>query len=88
MGWIAWIVLGGVAFWIGIMTVRRITGGGVRLGIIVEILVGIAGAFFGSLILKLFGVQEKLAFNLNTLLVAVGGATVLLILLNLIRGRR
>lgn len=82
MGWLAWIVLGGVA---GIIA-SKITHA--RMGLVVDIIAGIAGAFIGSFIMSLFGVQEILAFNWNTLLVATGGAVVLLFLLHMIRGNR
>lgn len=80
MGWLAWIVLGGAAGLIASILTHA------RMGLFVDIIAGIAGAFLGSFILKLFGVQEILAFNWNTLLVATGGAIVILFLLHLIRG--
>jgi uncharacterized membrane protein YeaQ/YmgE (transglycosylase-associated protein family) len=81
MGWLAWIILGGVAGWIASMITHA------RMGLIVDIIAGIVGAFLGSFILKLFGVQEILAFNFNTLLVAIGGAIVVLFVLHLFRAR-
>jgi uncharacterized membrane protein YeaQ/YmgE (transglycosylase-associated protein family) len=81
MGWLAWIILGGAAGWIASILTHA------RMGLIVDIIAGIVGAFLGAFILKLFGVQEILAFNFNTLLVAIGGAVVVLFLLHLIRGR-
>ena len=80
MGWLAWIVLGGAAGLIASLLTDA------RMGLIVDVLAGIAGAFLGSFLLKLFGVQEILAFNFNTLLVAIGGAVIVLFLLHLIRG--
>ena len=57
------------------------------MGIIGNVFVGIIGASLGSWILGLMGGIEPLTFSLPTLLVAVGGAVVLLFLLNLISGR-
>jgi uncharacterized membrane protein YeaQ/YmgE (transglycosylase-associated protein family) len=56
-------------------------------GIIWNIIVGIIGALAGSWILGLLGVTEPLTFSFITFLVAVGGAVVLLLVFNLIRGR-
>ncbi len=82
MGWLAWIVLGGAAGLIASLLTQA------RMGLIVDILAGIGGAFLGAFVLHLFGVQEILAFNFNTLLVATGGAVAVLFLLHLLRGNR
>lgn len=82
MGWIAWIVLGGLAGWVASM----LTGN--SKGIIGNVIVGIIGAFAGSWILSFFGTTQPLTFSFSTFLVAVGGAVALLFLVNLISGRR
>lgn len=84
MEWLAWIVLGGFAGWIASI----ITKNNARMGIIGNIIVGILGAFAGTFILSLMGVEGMTGFNFYTFLVATGGAVVLLFLFNLIRGRR
>ena len=83
MGWIAWIVLGGLAGWVASMLTRN----NARMGIIWNIIVGIIGALLGSWILGLLGVSKPLDFSFVTFLIALGGAVVLLFLVNLIRGR-
>lgn len=83
MSWIAWIVLGGLAGWVASM----LTKNNARMGIVWNIIVGIIGALLGSWILGLLGITEPLNFDFTTFLVAVGGAVVLLFLVNLIRGR-
>jgi uncharacterized membrane protein YeaQ/YmgE (transglycosylase-associated protein family) len=50
--------------------------------------VGIIGAFAGSFILSLLNVKGMTGFNVYTFFVALLGATVLLWLFNMIRGRR
>lgn len=82
MGWIAWIVLGGLAGWVASI----ITKNNARMGIIWNIIVGIIGAVAGSWILGMFDIIEPLTFSFTTFLVAVGGAVVLLFLINIIRG--
>ena len=84
MDWLAWIVLGGFAGWFASI----LTKNNARMGIIANIIVGIIGAFAGTFLLNLIGVQGMTGFNFYTFLVAVGGASVLLFLFNIIRGRR
>jgi len=83
MNWLAWIVLGGIAGWIASM----LTHNNARMGLLANIVVGIIGSFAATYILSLLGIAGTTGFNFYSLLVAVGGATLLLWLLNLIRGR-
>jgi uncharacterized membrane protein YeaQ/YmgE (transglycosylase-associated protein family) len=76
MGIIAWIVLGGIAGWIASI----IAGNNSQQGIIGNIIVGIVGAFIGGFIFKLFGGEGVTGFNLWSLIVAVAGATLLLLI--------
>lgn len=84
MDWLAWIVLGGLAGWVASI----LTKNNARMGILANIIVGIIGAFAGSFLLNLIGVQGMTGFNVYTFLVAVGGAVVLLFLFSMVRGRR
>jgi uncharacterized membrane protein YeaQ/YmgE (transglycosylase-associated protein family) len=84
MSWLAWIVLGGMAGWIASLLTRN----SARMGLIANILVGVIGAFVGTFLLKQFGTKGMSGFNFYTFLVAILGATVLLWLFNIIRGRR
>lgn len=83
MGIISWIILGGLAGWIASMITNR-NG---EQGIIANIVVGIIGAFLGGLIMSLLGGSGVTGFNLYSLLVAIGGATVALLIYKAIRGR-
>ena len=84
MGWLAWIIIGAVAGWIASM----IAGTNDRQGCIVDIIVGIVGAFIGGILIQfLTGRPFDMGFNLPSLLVAVLGAFVLLVLVKLVRGR-
>ncbi|MEA4889032.1 MAG: GlsB/YeaQ/YmgE family stress response membrane protein [Clostridiaceae bacterium] len=84
MDWLAWIILGGLAGWVASL----LTKNNARMGILANIIVGIIGAFAGTFLLNLIGVQGMTGFNFYTFLVAVGGAVVLLFLFNIIRGKR
>jgi uncharacterized membrane protein YeaQ/YmgE (transglycosylase-associated protein family) len=80
---IAWIVIGGLAGWLASVMVR---GGG--MGIIMDIVVGIVGAFIGGLIVQLFGGTGFTGFNLWSFIVALIGAVILLAVVRLVTGRR
>jgi uncharacterized membrane protein YeaQ/YmgE (transglycosylase-associated protein family) len=86
MGWLAWIILGGVAGWIASM----ITKNNSTMGLFGNILVGILGAFAGNFLLNLIGGTSltSFGFNITTLLIAIGGAIVLLLLFNWVRRKR
>lgn len=86
MGWLAWIILGGVAGWIASMITRN-NG---SMGLIGNILVGILGAFAGNFLINLINGSgvASFGFNVTTFIIAIGGAVVLLIIFNLIRRRR
>lgn len=84
MTWLAWIILGGMAGWIASM----LTKNNARMGLLANILIGIIGAFVGTFLLNQFGAKGMSGFNIYTLLVAILGATVLLWLFNMLRGRR
>lgn len=74
MNFIAWIIFGALAGWFASM----LAGTNAQQGILGNIIVGILGAFIGGFIVQLLGGQGVTGFNLWSLLVAVGGAVVLL----------
>jgi len=84
MGIIAWIVLGLIA---GALA-KLIMPGRDPGGIIVTMLIGIAGAIVGGFLFSLFGGGGVTGVNLGSIVVAVVGALVLLFLYRLFMGRR
>lgn len=74
MGMISWIVMGLVA---GALA-KWIMPGDDPGGIIVTILIGIAGAFVGGFIGTLVGLGSVSGFDLVSLALAIGGAVILL----------
>jgi len=86
MGWLAWIILGGVAGWIASLLTRNND----RIGLLGNIFVGILGAFAGNFLLNLINGSglASFGFNFTTFLIAIGGAIVLLVIFNWIRKRR
>jgi len=84
LGFIGWIVLGGLAGWVASM----IMGNNASQGLIGNIVVGIVGGLLGGFIFGLFGGAGVTGFNLWSFLVALVGASVLLFLWRLITGRK
>lgn len=79
MNILLWIILGALAGWIASMVMRS------NQGILLDIVVGIVGAFLGGLIFNLFGASGVTGFNFYSLLVAVIGAIVLLWIVKAVR---
>ncbi|MGA9868800.1 MAG: GlsB/YeaQ/YmgE family stress response membrane protein [Acetobacteraceae bacterium] len=83
MGWIAWIILGLIAGFIASKIVNK-----EGQGFIIDLVLGIVGAIIGGIIFNAFGAAGVTGFNLWSLLVAVIGAIVLLVIYHAIFGRR
>lgn len=84
---ILWLVVGGVIGWIASLIMN--TDG--QQGIVLNVVVGIAGAAIGGLLISpLMGVAtiNQDAFSLGALLVSLLGAVVLLGIVNLLRHGR
>ena len=83
MSIIAWIVLGLVA---GFIASRLVTGSG--KGLVVDLVLGVAGAFVGGGLFHLIGGTGVTGFNLWSVLVAVLGAMLVLVAYHAISGHR
>ncbi len=84
MNIIIWIIFGALAGWIASMIMNK----NKQMGAIANIVVGIIGAFIGGYIMDFFGAQGITGFNLQSLIVAVVGAVLLLYVIGLLRGGR
>jgi uncharacterized membrane protein YeaQ/YmgE (transglycosylase-associated protein family) len=80
MGWFSWIIMGGIA---GALA-KWIMPGDDPGGIFVTILIGIAGGFLGGFIGTQLGIGAVTGFNIMSLLLAIGGAIILLLAYRLI----
>jgi uncharacterized membrane protein YeaQ/YmgE (transglycosylase-associated protein family) len=80
MSLFAWIILGLVAGFIASKIVNR-TGE----GFVLDILLGIVGAVTGGWLFKLFGMHGVTGLNIYSLVVAICGAAVLLVVYHTIR---
>jgi uncharacterized membrane protein YeaQ/YmgE (transglycosylase-associated protein family) len=83
MSIIAWLILGLIAGFIASKIVNR-SGEGVVL----DIVLGIVGAFVGGFLFSLAGAAPVTGFNIYSLVVAVIGAIVVLVVYHAIVGRR
>ena len=81
MSFLAWIVLGLIAGFVGSKLVNK-TGEGVVL----DIILGIIGAVVGGYLFSMFGAHGVTGLNLYSLFVAVVGAVVVLVIYHAIRG--
>jgi uncharacterized membrane protein YeaQ/YmgE (transglycosylase-associated protein family) len=82
MSFIAWIVLGLIAGFIGSKLVNK-RGEGMFL----DIILGIIGAFVGGWLFTTFGMAGVTGLNLYSMLVAVVGAVVVLVIYHAIARR-
>jgi len=80
---IGWIILGLIA---GFISSRIVNKSGE--GFFLDIVLGIIGAIVGGFIFSLFGASGVTGFNIYSLIVAVIGAIVVLVVYHAIVGRR
>jgi uncharacterized membrane protein YeaQ/YmgE (transglycosylase-associated protein family) len=83
MGIIAWIVLGAIAGWI----TNMIMGGGE--GVIATIILGIVGAVVGGWLAgTVLKVADVTGINIESIVVAVIGAVIVVAIYRMVMGRR
>jgi uncharacterized membrane protein YeaQ/YmgE (transglycosylase-associated protein family) len=80
MSFLAWIVLGLVAGFVGSKIVNK-TGE----GLILDIVLGIVGAIVGGWLFSMFGAHGVTGLNLYSFAVAIVGAIVVLVVYHAIR---
>jgi uncharacterized membrane protein YeaQ/YmgE (transglycosylase-associated protein family) len=83
MGWLAWLVVGAVAGWLASLVMKTNR----RQGLIMDIIVGIVGAFIGGFLFNQFDTAGVTGFNIWSVFVAFTGAVVLLAVIRLVNGR-
>jgi uncharacterized membrane protein YeaQ/YmgE (transglycosylase-associated protein family) len=83
MSFLAWIILGLIAGFIGSKLVNRRGE-----GVVLDILLGIVGAFVGGWLFTSFGRAGVTGLNLYSMVVAVIGAVVVLVIYHALSRRR
>ena len=81
MGFLSWIVMGLIA---GVLAKFIMPGKGPE-GIVITILIGIAGAFVGGFVGSLLGLGNVTGFDIGSFLLAIGGSVLLLILYGIVK---
>ena len=80
MGIIIWLVIGGIVGWLASLIMRT----DAQQGILLNIVVGIVGAFIGGLVFS-GGTINNAPLNVTSFLVSLVGAVILLAIVNLFR---
>jgi uncharacterized membrane protein YeaQ/YmgE (transglycosylase-associated protein family) len=83
MGIIIWLVIGGICGWLASIIMRT----DAQQGILMNIVVGIVGAFLGGLIFSRGDINDA-PLDLTSFLVSLVGAVILLAIVNLFRRGR
>lgn len=83
MGFIGWIILGGLAGWVASM----VAGTDARQGLLGNIVAGVIGGVVGGWVFGLFGGSGVTGFNFWSFLVALVGAIIVLFIWKAISGR-
>ena len=83
MSIIAWLILGLIAGFIASKIVNK-TG----QGLVLDMVLGIVGAFVGGFLFNSFGGAGVTGFNIYSMIVAVIGAVIVLVVYHAITGRR
>jgi uncharacterized membrane protein YeaQ/YmgE (transglycosylase-associated protein family) len=84
---IVWLIVGGLVGWVASIIMHT----NAQQGILLNVIVGIVGAFIAGYVLTPFlGIStiNQNNFSLPALLVSLGGAVILLFVVSLFRGRR
>src|SRR6187397_3040214 len=87
MEWLSWIIVGAIAGWLAGLLVKGDEG----LGVIGHVLLGLVGALLGGYVVSLLTNNDPMdgVFDISTLVTAVVGAVVLVLLGSMVmRGRR
>ncbi len=79
MGILLWIVFGAIAGWVASMIMKSSNG------LLFDILLGIVGAVIGGWVMTAFGQGGVTGFNLYSLVVAVIGSVLLIVVVRAVR---
>lgn len=86
MEWFSWIIVGAIAGWLAGLLVKGDEG----LGVIGHVVLGLVGAILGGFTVSLLTNNDPMdgVFDISTIVTAVVGAVVLVLLGSMIMGRR
>ena len=81
MGFLIWLIVGGIIGWIASMIMRT----DAQQGVILNVVVGIIGAVIAGLILGGGNINNSDPLNITNILYSLLGAIILLAVVNLVR---
>ncbi|SPM35701.1 Uncharacterized membrane protein YeaQ/YmgE, transglycosylase-associated protein family [Mycobacterium rhizamassiliense] len=84
LGVIGWIIIGGLAGWVG----SKLMGTDAQMGVVLNIAVGIIGGLIGGFLLRGFGVDVAGGGLLFSFMTCLAGAVILLGIVKVITGGR
>lgn len=87
VNFIVWLIVGGLIGWVASMIMRT----NAQQGILLNVVVGIVGAFVAGFLLTPFlgiGTINQSNFSIPAMVVSLGGAIILLAIVNLFRRGR
>lgn len=86
MEWLTWLIVGAIAGWLAGLLVKGDEG----MGVIMHIVLGIVGALLGGWVVSQVTGNDPMdgVFDVSTILTAVVGAVVVVIIANMVMGNR
>ena len=81
IGWIAAIIVGGIAGWLAEQFMKS------QMGLVMNIVLGIVGAFVGGWLFTKFGHVGVTGFNIYSMIVAIIGAVIVLLIYHAVARR-
>lgn len=78
------IIIGGLAGWVA----SKIMGTDASMGVVANVLVGVAGAVVGNLLLPMFGISGTSGWSIWSFVVALIGALIFLFVVSLFTRKR
>lgn len=78
------IIIGGLAGWVA----SKIVGTDASMGVVANVLVGVAGAVVGNLLLPMFGISGTTGWSIWSFVVALIGALIFLFVVSLFTRKR
>lgn len=80
-GFLGAIIIGGLAGWVASMIMKT----DASMGVLANIVVGVLGAVLANFLLPVFGLPATTGFTLQSFIVALVGAVILLFIMRLFR---
>lgn len=81
MGIIIWIVFGGITGWVASLLMKTDS----QQGLVLNVIVGVVGAFIGGWLASVMGIAGVSGFNLYSFIIAILGAITLIGVVKMLR---